>query len=258
MQRTTRAHRGWTQEERELMWREIREADEVGETLKKAFDIISEKTGRKPNSIRNRYYQSLRDPNTSEKARHTRAKPFEPFSKEETDTLLRTILTEKAKGVSVRACVLGMGGGDRRSALRYQNKYRSILKNHPEKIAQMAGKLCTEGIDCEAIRTLTNTCGQRPQNAPTQSRERGAKDIGAELRHREEIDRMEVRCDLLRLELARREERAIAAHGAYLAFRRDAFALAEACLELLSTQDTDAAKGVVEQRIAALATTLTE
>lgn len=39
--------------------------------------------------------------------------PFETFSKEEVERLVEQVLTAKAQGVSVRACVQQLAGGDR-------------------------------------------------------------------------------------------------------------------------------------------------
>ena len=53
-------------------------------------------------------------------------------SEEEMRALLRTVLAEQAKGISVRACTLNMGKGDTKTMLRYQNKYRSLIRTNPE------------------------------------------------------------------------------------------------------------------------------
>ena len=57
-----------------------------------------------------------------------RAAPFETFSENEVRDLVRQILVARGKGQSVRACVMALSGGDRALMLRYQNKYRSILR----------------------------------------------------------------------------------------------------------------------------------
>ena len=42
---------------------------------------------------------------------------------------------------------MSMGGGDNRAMLRYQNKYRALLKNRPALVRQVAEELKAEGVD---------------------------------------------------------------------------------------------------------------
>ncbi len=272
MQREARARTGWASEERDLMWSEVRSASESGATLKQAFDSISEKTGRKPNSIRNYYYQSLKERSAPEELCAMRARPFVPFDEEEIDKLLRAVLSDRARGISVRACVQRLGGGDRALALRYQNKYRSILKQRPELIVETIENLRHEGIDCPS--PYGHRKARRGQSASEHTGLRGSSadellaalreridnaDAHRELRHREELDRMTVRCDLLRLELARREELLIEAKNVSRELRTGSLALAEVCRELLSAQDIKLAKnvrGALEEKVNAIEMTL--
>jgi hypothetical protein len=255
MQRAAKARVGWANEERSLMWDEVRKASEEGETLKRAFDSISQKTGRKPNSIRNYYYQSLKEQGAPEELQALRARPFVPFDSDEIHALLRTVLTERARGVSVRACVQAMANGDRSLALRYQNKYRSILKSRPDRIEAVVEELRSEGIDCPNPYDTLRMSRAQPQmarggdpstqevlSALRQMLER--EEARGEMRHREEIDRMTVRCDLLRLELARREELLLEAQAERQAALAGAMALAETCKELLGAQGVKLAKNL--------------
>ena len=54
----------------------------------------------------------------------------------------------QGKGISVRACVTAMGGGDRSAALRLQNKYRALLKSHPDRVRSVLEELRSEGLPC--------------------------------------------------------------------------------------------------------------
>ena len=69
-----------------------------------------------------------------------------PFERDEVRAMLRTILAQRAKGVSVRSCTLAMGNGDTRSMLRYQNKYRSVIKKDPALVREVMAELTSEGI----------------------------------------------------------------------------------------------------------------
>jgi hypothetical protein len=134
---------GWRDEESDTLFSAVREASRQGTPLRSVFEQVASSLGRKPNSIRNYYYAQLRQrPETG----LNRAAPFQTFTEEEVRELLRTVLMARGQGISVRACVMRMAGGDRGLMLRYQNKYRSILKNRPHLLAELAEDLRQEGI----------------------------------------------------------------------------------------------------------------
>ena len=59
--------------------------------------------------------------------------------------MLRRILTEKSKGYSVRHSIANICGGDAKMMLRYQNKYRNMLKKQPDEVRAVAGALSEFG-----------------------------------------------------------------------------------------------------------------
>ena len=131
-------HMGWTEEEDAALLRAAIDARRAHLPLKTAFDAIALETDRRPNSVRNHYYTQLKPTEKTEPA-------FLPFSEKETDALLRTVLLALSGGKSVRACTLDMAGGDTRRMLRYQNKYRALLKAHPERVRAARSALIAEG-----------------------------------------------------------------------------------------------------------------
>lgn len=139
------AHGGWRPEEIDLLWKEIRAASETGAPLRDVFERMGETLGRKPNSVRNYYYMQLRDQAGEE---FKRAAPFETFTDQEVHDLLREVLQARGRGESVRACVMALSGGNRTLMLRYQNKYRSILRRRPGLIEQVEQELRAEGLPC--------------------------------------------------------------------------------------------------------------
>ena len=139
---------GWTQEETDLLWKEIHTALDAGTPLRGVFDRTGEALGRKPNSVRNYYYMQMREKGGGEMKR---AAPFDTFSDEEIHDLLRKVLVGRGNGRSVRACVMEMSGGDRSRMLRYQNKYRAILRKKPHLIDQVCQELKQEGLPCPEI-----------------------------------------------------------------------------------------------------------
>ena len=66
------------------------------------------------------------------------------FSEEETDAALKSILAEKAKGMSVRRAIRNVAAGDEKLTLRLQNKYRNLLKKQPERVKKIAESLGLE------------------------------------------------------------------------------------------------------------------
>ena len=135
---------GWRQEEIDLLFSAVGEAAEKGRPLRDVFADVGSALSRKPNSIRNFYYARVRE--TPQLA--ARQTPFRSFTEDEVHHLLRHVLIGRGKGQSVRACVTELAGGDRAGMLRYQNKYRSILKNKPEMLMEVAEELRLEGLPC--------------------------------------------------------------------------------------------------------------
>lgn len=135
---------GWQEAETARLFSAVKEANAAGAPLRSVFESLSGDLGRKPNSIRNYYYACLRQqPDAS-----TRTPAFRPFTPEETHDLLRQVLMARGQGHSVRACVMSLAKGSHSQMLRYQNKYRTILKTRPELIAQVCEELKQEGLPC--------------------------------------------------------------------------------------------------------------
>ena len=135
-------HNGWTREEADLLRNEVKQAAQTGASLRVVFERMGETLGRKPNSVRNYYYMQLRD---QEGEDCKRAAPFETFTDEEIHDLLRHVLAAKGQGQSVRASVMDLSHGDKTLMLRYQNKYRAMLKNCPDRIREIREILAKEG-----------------------------------------------------------------------------------------------------------------
>lgn len=136
---------GWQNGEEAFLFSEVARGRAAGLPLKAVFERVAAQTGRKPNSIRNYYYARVKESGmAASEAFHSAA--FVPFSEEEMRALLRTVLAEQAKGISVRACTLNMGKGDTKTMLRYQNKYRSLIRTNPEFVQKVRAELEAEGI----------------------------------------------------------------------------------------------------------------
>ena len=131
-------HTGWTEQEDQALMERVLDARRMRQPLKTAFDTVADETNRRPNSVRNHYYTQLKPIEKAEPA-------FLPFSEEETDRLLSAVLLALSNGQSVRACTLQMANGDTRRMLRYQNKYRALLKTQPERVYAARRALVEQG-----------------------------------------------------------------------------------------------------------------
>lgn len=144
---------GWQEAETARLFSAVEAANAAGTPLRSVFESLSGDLGRKPNSIRNYYYACLRQqPEFSQ-----RSPAFKPFTPEETHALLRQVLMARGKGMSVRACVMELAQGSHSQMLRYQNKYRTILKTRPELIAQVCEELKQEGLPCPTAAPILRT-----------------------------------------------------------------------------------------------------
>jgi len=137
---------GWSDSENKLLWETADEAQQLGLPLKAVFEQIAAQTGRRPNSIRNYYYAQVRQREDGQE----RAARFVPFTQQEVDWLMEQVLIARAAGQSVRSCLQKLSGGDHSLMLRYQNKYRAVIKSRPEYVREMVEKLNQKGVACEA------------------------------------------------------------------------------------------------------------
>ena len=133
---------GYTEEEARSFVQYMYAGRRAGRTLSSLFEGYAAKSGRAKGSVRNYYYALLRSTGNKEvkkllRGTDLKAEPIRAFSEEETDRVLRSILTEKSKGISVRRAVLNLAGGDDKLMLRYQNKYRNVLTKQPGRIRQL-------------------------------------------------------------------------------------------------------------------------
>ena len=216
MEMTVRRGRsGWQEEETAQLFTAVKAAGREGTPLRTVFESLANDLGRKPNSIRNYYYACLHQQNDTEMSR---CAPFVLFTPEETHDLLRQVLMARGRGMSVRSCVMQMAGGDRSRMLRYQNKYRTILRTRPDMIAAVRAELMKEGLpypeeevpheaadpafldpdDAAASRLLAQPCVSAMLEGLKELIRRAAR--AEELEDQQlTIDRMQVQHDLKRL-----------------------------------------------------------
>ena len=136
------AHSGWRSQEDELLFERVEQGRRCGMPLKAVFFDVAKRTGRQPNSVRNYYYARVRAGDPVLSGAHCSA--FVPFTQDEELRLLKTVLTKHAAGKSVRAIALELGNGDDKQMLRYQNKYRALIKSAPAQVREAPSPISRE------------------------------------------------------------------------------------------------------------------
>lgn len=155
---------GYSREEAESFVKFICRGKGQGKTLTRLFGEYAAKTGRAKGSVRNYYYALLRSTDNAEvkdilRGTSLRAENVRPFTDEETDKILREILRQKSKGISVRRAVLSLAGGDDKLMLRYQNKYRNVASKQPERLERLSRECAGEDEGKRAIeRSIDGLC----------------------------------------------------------------------------------------------------
>lgn len=126
--------KGFTKIEREFLLKEVLNAAKSGKSLSTVFSEVAKKTGKAKGSVRNYYYNLLKDERQMDELSKTivgvknlKACRAQSFSKEDEDFLLSSIKSGKKSGKSVRKIIMEISGGDDKLALRYQNKYRNYI-----------------------------------------------------------------------------------------------------------------------------------
>ena len=113
---------GYTREEAASLVRYLAEGRRAGRTLTSLFSRYGKEHGRAAGRGRNYYYKLLHTQGESAKAvlegSSLRAGQVRPFTEAEADSMLREILAERKKGVSVRRAIHNVCGGDAKKVRR--------------------------------------------------------------------------------------------------------------------------------------------
>ncbi|MBE5730465.1 MAG: hypothetical protein E7350_00760 [Clostridiales bacterium] len=143
----------WTINQTKELFALVNNAVENGKGLKSAFSEMADKSGRSLNSVRNYYYSQLKMfdlvPSLAADLGITVIKSareqFELFTEDQINSLMRKILIGKANGISVRGTINSISA-DSKEALRLQNKYRSMVAHHKNKVTAIMNELSKENI----------------------------------------------------------------------------------------------------------------
>ncbi len=145
----------WTIEQTKKLFSLCDKAKCGGSSLSDAFGLMAAETGRSVNSVRNYYYGQAKTfelvPEIAQKLgiKNTKVKrdAFVPFKSGEIRELIENVIVGKARGKSVRATIYEMAGGDAKTALRLQNKYRSVLRSHRDTVESVMNSLAARGVE---------------------------------------------------------------------------------------------------------------
>ena len=138
---------GYTEEEAKVLVDYVKNGKEAGKTLTWLFESYGREHGRAKGSVRNYYYALMKNERGDERivklldGTNLSVEKIREFTDEETDEVLRSILAEKSKGMSIRRAICNIAAGDDKLMLRFQNKYRNTLKKEPERITKIASEL---------------------------------------------------------------------------------------------------------------------
>ena len=134
---------GYTHEEATGLIEYIYAGRNAGKTLSYLFETYGKEHNRAKGSVRNYYYAFLKKRDDLRvrailAGKELKAGEIKPFTEEETDEMLKNVLLEKSKGLSVRRAIMNLAGGDDKLMLRIQNKYRNVQKKQPERLMRVA------------------------------------------------------------------------------------------------------------------------
>lgn len=123
-----------------------------GESLSSTFTKYALINGKAKGTIRNLYYALAKRSNVDKEFcdKYLNGKPIAINSIVEFDALeerelVKTILAQRQEGKSVRSVILDLAKGDAKVALRYQNKFRNLVKTKPNLIADILGEINVGG-----------------------------------------------------------------------------------------------------------------
>ncbi len=151
---------GYTEEEARNLVEYIKAGKQKGKTLTYLFETYGLQHGRAKGSVRNYYYALMKNERGDSRivrlldGSQLSVEKIKEFTPEETEAVLRSILQEKSKGLSVRRAIFNLSHGDDKLMLRLQNKYRNTLKKQPDRLAALAEEM---GLVEEAERIVANS-----------------------------------------------------------------------------------------------------
>ena len=145
----------WSKKEILKLFSNIEKAKEENNSLISVFKSVAKTLKRKPNSIRNFYYQQVKKfkedsslaNNLKINMENHKVLKSKKFSYQETKSIVKEILRKKCLGYSIRKACMQIANNNKAEMLRIQNKYRNILKCQKKLYDECLEELKAEGLD---------------------------------------------------------------------------------------------------------------
>ncbi len=126
--------------------------DRGAEPLSSIFTKYALINGKAKGTVRNLYYAVAKRSKVDKEFcdKYLGGKPLQindiaEFDADEEKKLVKQILVERQSGKSVRSVIMRLSNGDAKLALRYQNKFRNLIKNKPDFISEIVSEIKAEG-----------------------------------------------------------------------------------------------------------------
>ena len=178
---------GFTDRQMKKLFERAVKAKNSGESLTSVFEELSKDFNKAKGSVRNVYYASLKkaklDGEYGKKftdGKDLSANEIIAFKDSEADELLYKILLGTTFGKSVRRTILEMTD-DQKTSLRYQNKYRNLLKRERARVERVRQTIIEDYGKCFNPYAKT-TRGNRLENAQKSEINRLYERIASEVR----------------------------------------------------------------------------
>lgn len=139
----------WKDEDVKKLFEIVEQNKSKNQSLLTAFTEYAKLTGRKRNSVRNYYYQELTELQNNKLRANKLNIDIKKhivnesilFTEKETRSIISNILKLNNEGYSIRKACLKLANNDVNLMVRYQNKYRSVLKTNPQLIEEISKEL---------------------------------------------------------------------------------------------------------------------
>ena len=136
-----------------------------GRPLSRVFEEFANETGKSKGTVRNMYYalarKSREDENFTEKylgGKPITVQKISEFAESEERELVKRVLLGRKEGKSARRIIRELADGDEKKALRFQNKYRNVLKRNQPLLGELSEEIRAEsGVSPETIGIRSNT-----------------------------------------------------------------------------------------------------
>ena len=154
--------RGWTNKEKDELLKLAINATAKKLPLKDVFENFGKKHGRKGDSVRNFYYAVLSESKLrGEEISGIEKADIEMFSEKEIVNFMTSIMNQCASGTTVRGAIMKLTKNNTKM-LRYQNKYRNLVKSQSSIIYSIMDKQRMSGRYFDPFKKIVVELAESP------------------------------------------------------------------------------------------------